>query len=247
MCTVTFVPYAPRCHRIICNRDEQLSRPAALPPQRRSDNDVTALMPIDVVSAGTWLAVNDAGLAFVLLNRNPQHSDQWQSRCSAPRSRGEIIPHVMAATSSREAERRLSELDLTQLSLFRLLIDDGQHIRELISDGQSLRNRDHTLDQPLMFTSNGLGDDLDEAPRRELFNTMFAGSSDTWLEAQQSYHHHRWPDQPQLSVDMSRRDARTVSITTVNITQQAVVMRYHDRLCGSAEHTDELSLRVGAA
>jgi hypothetical protein len=44
--------------------------------------------------------------------------------------------------------------------------------------------------------------------------------------AQDAFHHHQWPGRGELSVLMSRADARTVSITTVEIGERRVWMEY---------------------
>src|SRR5262249_13957501 len=73
MCTVSIVALnepGNRRLRLACNRDELRSRPAALPPLVRNCDERQAIMPIDPVSDGTWIAVNDAGIAATLLNVN---------------------------------------------------------------------------------------------------------------------------------------------------------------------------------
>src|SRR5262249_11399645 len=67
MCTVTVVP-TPGAVRLACNRDEQRTRPPALPPQVRRFGRRWAAFPVDPVGGGTWVAVNDTGLAMTVLN-----------------------------------------------------------------------------------------------------------------------------------------------------------------------------------
>src|SRR5206468_9651830 len=56
--------------RVASNRDELRSRAPGLAPEVRGFGSRRAMMPIDPVSGGTWIAVNDAGLAMTLLNAN---------------------------------------------------------------------------------------------------------------------------------------------------------------------------------
>ena len=84
MCTVTIITVdsAAQCApdsgsaargkgiRLACNRDELRTRPAALPPIIRTFGNRKAIMPVDPISNGTWIAVNDAGIAATLLNVN---------------------------------------------------------------------------------------------------------------------------------------------------------------------------------
>jgi hypothetical protein len=73
MCTLTIFPLGNGHHRLAFNRDEARSRSAATPPRWGCYGDREALLPIDPAGRGTWIAVNDAGLAMALLNvnRNP--------------------------------------------------------------------------------------------------------------------------------------------------------------------------------
>ena len=75
MCTVTALPAALLASasdslllRVVCNRDEHLTRAPALPPTVWAAGARRALMPIDPSSGGTWIAANDAGLVFAVLN-----------------------------------------------------------------------------------------------------------------------------------------------------------------------------------
>ena len=70
MCTVTIVPLEDG-YRLMCNRDEQHTRPAALPPRRLSIDGGQATMPIDPQGGGSWIAVTDGGLTIAMLNRMP--------------------------------------------------------------------------------------------------------------------------------------------------------------------------------
>ena len=66
MCTVTLV--AQRNGYVLgMNRDEKLSRVAALPPKAFRLGHRTALFPSEP-SGGTWIGVNDAGVTLALIN-----------------------------------------------------------------------------------------------------------------------------------------------------------------------------------
>ena len=68
MCTLTIVPHEDG-FQLGCNRDERLSRPAALPPQVHVAGSLLALFPTDVAGGGTWIGVNERGLVAAVLNR----------------------------------------------------------------------------------------------------------------------------------------------------------------------------------
>ena len=236
MCTVTIVPLIDdlgrrRASRLACNRDEKRTRPEALPPLVRAFGARNAILPIDPVSDGSWIGVNDAGLAATLLNVNLQDTIRAASASSWSRamdraSRGSIVPTMLACASVDEALGVAHTLDPTRFPPFRLVMLDDFALAELRSDGQQLTEMHDTMgSQPLFFTSSGLGDHLVEEPRRKLFDVMLGAAANP-VARQAEFHRHAWPDRSHLSVCMSRPDARTVSHTTVEIEPQRVTLAY---------------------
>ena len=77
MCTVSVVAAGDRL-RVMCNRDERHTRPDAHPPTAMRTHAGLALLPLDPLSGGTWIAASSAGLAFAVLvhsvNPGPHHS-----------------------------------------------------------------------------------------------------------------------------------------------------------------------------
>jgi hypothetical protein len=222
MCTLTLVPLPDGSIRLAFNRDERRTRPVALPPLRRRFGSHDAILPIDP-PRGTWLAVNDAGLALALLNVNP--SGQDAERLHAARSRGEIIPELLPCDCLDEVIERGRVLSATDFAPFRLVAVSEGVLAEVVSDGRRIRpGRGGAIAAPEMFTSSGLGDDLVDGPRRRLFTEMFAAGD--WPTQQAVYHRHSWPGREALSVCMSRPDACTVSHIVVDLGESAAVMTY---------------------
>lgn len=244
MCTVTLVPLltrptsprpgalegGPRGVRLACNRDELRSRPIALPPIIRPIRDRRAIMPIDTVSGGTWIAASDAGLMMTLLNVNPRRrSGDPSYDGSLVRSRGAIIPELIPCETLDDAADRAMGLAPREFPPFRLVMANIGRVVEIRSDGRYLcRGDDTQLVRPALFTSSGLGDHLVEGPRRKLFDEMFPASTsaDDWLAAQQAFHRHSWPDRTHMSICMSRDEAWTVSMTIVELDEAGVEMSY---------------------
>jgi len=224
VCTVSIVTWAGGL-RLVANRDEQRSRADALPPRLVERNGVHSIQPIDAASGGTWVAVNEFGVAFALLNVNPATPFQ-----AGTHSRGEIIAALAALDSIEDVVEAMKAVDHAQYSPFRLICAAGEVAVE-IAPYLSLR-RQHALDSPVMFTSSGLGDDRVEGPRRRLFDELVgvtdAGGRKT-IDRQDSFHAHRWSDAPHLSVFMSRDDACTVSRTVIEVRERGVAMTYAGR------------------
>jgi len=223
MCTVTVIP-AREAIRLACNRDELRSRPAALPPRVQQFGPRRAVLPVDPTSGGTWVAVNDAGLALTLLNVNSQNGS---ATLAAPLSRGKLIPALLHADTPLAAAFSALALDPAQYAPFRLLLVSRREGVEVHSDGTRIRLVWRIgLSRPQLFTSSGLGDQAVEGPRRRLFGEYFDSSGDP-LARQDAFHRHRWPDRPHLSVCMDRPDARTVSHTVVSLGPDRVTLTYH--------------------
>lgn len=222
MCTVTILPIRPGVTRLVCNRDEQRSRASALPPRHYSSQGVDYLAPLDPVSEGTWIAVNQAGLLCVLLNRTDVGG---HGRMSVGTSRGTIIPSLQAANRIAVAIEMMQRLKISDFAPFRLVVTDGHQIAEITNTTNRLIVLQYPLCKPVLFTSSGLGDHRVDPPRRELFQSLV--SHTTVSETQQNeFHRHRWDKNPELSVLMNRPDAATVSITEVALTPRLATMTY---------------------
>ena len=213
MCTVSIAP-TERGVRLVCNRDERLSRAAATPPREHRIGSRRAVYPVDPSSGGTWIGVNDAGLAAVLLNRNDTPSG------STPRggasSRGLIVPHLLGCRNLDEAWAQATALDDRLFEPFRVLLLQRGRLAVVTSRGGRLTADVSELSGPTMFTSSSLGDRLVDRPRRALFNRLL-GSTRRIAVAQDVFHDHRWLARRDISVRMCRGGAATVSRTTIEI------------------------------
>jgi hypothetical protein len=242
MCTLTIFQLGEDRFRLAFNRDEARSRAPAALPRRRCFADRTALLPIDPVGRGTWIAVNDAGLALALLNVNPPDDEPvFGTEYSVPstqysaavldrprvRSRGTIIPALLRASGLREALQCTASLPIRDHAPFRLVLFGRGEMAELAWDGRRAR-RQHPMPLvgPVMFTSSGLGDELVEAPRRELFDAILRQPGDA-VARQDTFHRHVWSDRPHLSVCMRREDAYTVSHTVISLDSSDAVLTYY--------------------
>lgn len=243
MCTLTIIPFEGGL-RLVINRDELRTRPPAVRPTLVDlGNGRRAAWPVDPQSGGTWIAVNDAGLALALLNGNPRHCP---SRPSMERrvSRGRLIPALIESRGVEGALDLLEQHDLEQFEPFRLVAAGADRIMaDAVWDGSAFRSARQIL-RPVCFVSSGLGDERAE-PRRDLFGEW--GAARRWSpELQDEFHRHRWPERPEISVLMDRADARTVSVTTVEISEAtAVRMHYLDDSGASTVSFAAPRLRAG--
>lgn len=228
MCTVTVISplERPGTLRVVCNRDEQRERPVAAPPRwhaLESSERRRAVWPTDTLAGGTWIGAGEHGLVLALLNLNPDVG--WDGRGGAGLiSRGMIIPALIGHPDAENAVRGLERLTMSRYAPFRLVAieptGDGRigRVLEARWDGREVRVERHGAG-PACFVSSGLGDRRVE-PRRELFAEMIASRGPS-AAVQNEFHAHRWADRPEISVQMSRHDARTVSVTVIEIARSS--------------------------
>ena len=115
MCTITFLARR-NGYALGMNRDEKLTRVAALPPSRLLLGGRTILCPSEP-NGGTWIGVNDAGATLALIN--------WYSvpeRVAGKAvSRGEVVRSALTADSSIRVDQTMGELSLDRVNPFRLI------------------------------------------------------------------------------------------------------------------------------
>jgi len=246
MCTVTILPQSlvkaapgdtedPLRWRLACNRDELTTRPTALPPVLTRAGSRLAIMPVDPASNGTWIGVNDAGVACTLLNVS-----HGATSARARVSRGTIIPPLLRYADVDSALMWASQLDPSHYQPFRLLVRDGRELIECRADGRVLHHRRQPLHDAVIRTSSGLGDRLVARPRTALFR-KFLDQISNKVAAEDLFHLHQWRGREDISVRMRRADARTVSHTVVEVHERTVRLVYRP-----AEAAASVSITVAA-
>lgn len=225
MCTLTVITLprgatdAQGGFRVVVNRDEQHDRPAALHPRWRrmptAHGSTRAIWPIDPRGGGTWIGATQRGFVLALLNLNPRPAPTLPVGLH---SRGSIIPRLIGLGRGDAVMDALRTLDLARFAPFRLVaVEPDTHgacvLRDAAWDRATLRVREG-IAPPACFVSSGLGDDL-VACRLDLFEE-FVRPAPT-REAQDRFHAHAWHGREHLSVCMHRADARTVSVTRVEV------------------------------
>lgn len=240
MCTVSIIPAqipltmndgGLRAIRLLCNRDEMRTRPAALAPTMKEFGGRRAVFPVDPVSGGTWIAANDAGLVFSTLNRYDAPADGVIGNAS----RGLVILTLLHCCSLENVLATTDRLALVDCLPYRLVVAGEREFVVLSrSNGCLQLEQRASLDEPAMFTSSGLGDEVVIKPRQDLFEQMVRQDRNQ-PRAQDAFHRHVWPGREEISVAMRRVDARTVNCTAVERDAESVTMTYRELEDVSAE------------
>lgn len=131
MCTTVILRRPGHAWPLIlaANRDEMRNRPWQAPGRHwPSRPDVVA--GLDEEAGGSWLGVNDHGVAAAILNRRGSLGPQVGKR-----SRGELVLEALDHADAGSASKALSHLDPLAYRSFNLVIADNR-------DAIWMRNRD---------------------------------------------------------------------------------------------------------
>src|SRR5437867_2638108 len=110
MCTASWLIH-PDGFELFFNRDESLARGPARAPEQLELAGVRMLLPVDSDAGGTWLGVNEFGLAVGLLNGTDARGSHPE-----PRSRGLLVRDLLPA---RDADSVLAALERESLQRYR--------------------------------------------------------------------------------------------------------------------------------
>lgn len=222
MCTISIIPLDRHGSslRIVCNRDEHRERSRALPPRWHAlAGGKRAVWPVDTHAGGTWMAAGDHGLVLCVLNMNP-HPPVSVVDLEGLRSRGLLIPDLIGMEDAESVVERIRDESLELFAPFRLLAISPAHrgrearVAEVRWDRRAVGTAWHG-GLPQCFVSSGLGD-ARVTPRLDLFESMVVMPGAT-PDRQDEFHRHTWPERPEISVLMSRTEACTVSISTLEV------------------------------
>ena len=223
MCTVSFIARR-RGYLLAMNRDEKRTRPAGLPPRLRLHGERAVLGPSEP-GGGSWTTVNDAGVAFALIN--------WYSvpapAASGPVSRGEVVNAVSGATGAGAAAAKLAALPLKKINPFRLIgvFPATREVVEWRWNLMELVRRDHAW-SPQQFISSGLDEPGAQRVRSETFHRAQQQRSVGTIDWLRRLHRSHTPACGPFSTCMHRADAATVSYTEISITARQAEMRHRN-------------------
>jgi hypothetical protein len=116
MCTLTVIT-RDDSYLLAMNRDEKIARGSGTPPVIHDFDGTRAIYPGDG-DDGTWLATNQYGIALALLNWNDVTSRSTGAR---KRSRGRLIPALIASRSLSDLHKAFSISNFTGMMPFRLV------------------------------------------------------------------------------------------------------------------------------
>lgn len=217
MCTLSIITTPSGGYRVVHSRDEQRSRGRAYPPATRTlESGQQIHHPTDIDAGGTWVVSDDDGVTAGVLN----YQTDGAVNPNPTQSRGMIPLLLIQEGDPVSMLKKLSSTDLSVYACFTAFgvaaTNDGPRVMIAQWNAKELivvRTGAEPF-EPVVVASSGLGDEIVQC-RVPLFEEMVA--PDQTPEIQDAFHMHHWDDEPQASVLMSRENARTVSITTIEV------------------------------
>ena len=240
MCTVTFFP-TESGYVVAMNRDDIFSRAQTVQPSAVLTGRRSAVFPAEI-GGGTWIGTNDAGLTFCLLNWNRPGGTRL-------RSRGEVIPQLLALDSLREVDDSLTSDLLNGRLPFRLV---GISLNE---NAVSEWRWDGFEAEPAMpfpwershWFSAGMSDDEARRQRLAVCHDALAQEDALSIEWLRRLHRSHVPVRGPFSICAHRSEAGTLSYTEVVVSQGRSEIRYTDASPCLEHPLYSVRLRINAA
>ncbi len=221
MCTVTFIARR-RGFLLGMNRDEQRTRPPALPPKIGEGNRALMLHPSEP-GGGTWIGVNQAGVTYALINWYAIHSRSVGHTVS----RGMVVTSLLPVADESSATARLESLPLDRMNPFRLLclLPADQAVIEWRWNRERLVRIPHPWKSGT-WISSGHDEPGAQRDRGELFASAQEHSDAGTARWLRRLHRSHGAACGPYSHCMHRPDAATVSYTEVRVTPRRIQMGY---------------------
>ena len=221
MCTVTWVR-RPDGYDLLCNRDERITRLPATGPEVRELRGLRYIAPSDGDFGGTWISVNELGVALCLLNaynedEGPEPQDGWTSR-------GLLLSDLADADDAQDARRRILDRDLSKFRPFVLVISAPLRSPTQVRwTGRSLEI-DGAVRPPIV--SSGGDEKAAREARRGQLDALLRTARRPNLALLEGFHRSHEPERGPLSVCVHSSEASTVSLSVVSVRDAMIAFRY---------------------
>ncbi|MBL8220505.1 MAG: NRDE family protein [Bryobacterales bacterium] len=208
-------------YQVLCNRDEKRTRKQAAPPAAFVREGVQYVAPCDGDCGGTWIASNERGMTLCLLNGATRGE-----RFVGGRSRGLLIPELIASQSLWEMRERVWSMNLACYAPFVLVgLEPGSPATLIEWDGVETMIAPNG--EPYMpVTSSSFDSDAVRQRRRAEFERLRTEAGQVDIEMLWRFHSSHELHGDAYATCMHRDDAETVSFSWVQVSGQSVEFRY---------------------
>jgi uncharacterized protein with NRDE domain len=224
MCTVSFIPVRDSFF-ITSNRDEKLTRKAAVAPVAYKQGDHYLVYPRDADAGGTWIVMKENGDCAVLLNGAflPHISGHPYQM-----SRGLVVLDIL---NDRRPSECFAKFNLRNIEPFTLILFENGSLHEFRWDGQERYCKLLDSHRPYIWSSCTLYDGLVIKKREHWFTTFLQRNPQPTQRDILNFHRFTGDGDKSNALLMSRDSKyRTVSITSIHLTTERGSMNYMDVL-----------------
>jgi hypothetical protein len=222
MCTVTYIPTS-KGYLLTSNRDEKQTRSSALAPNAYAINDISIIYPKDPNAGGTWITLKENGDSLCLLNGA---FTNFIDTGLYTVSRGQIVLQIIGEKNLLSA---FSNIELKATAPFTLIVVQDFNIYECRWDGQKKYFKALHKDQSYIWSSATLYDDAMQAKRKNWFEKWLTKQAMITQKSIVAFHKNTGDGDIENDLVMNRNNTLfTVSITSIEVDEDAFTMQYND-------------------
>lgn len=211
------------------NRDELASRAEERPPFCFADGvSPSWVAPLDGEKGGTWMGANDRGVVASLLNAYLPGESLLPDKSGAYRTRGEIIPALLAKGDLDDGLTwLLEEFDPGQYQSFTLLVASPKRVKSIAWLGQGRLYAEDLRGEWIIRSSSGW-DSMETIEWREARFADWLAGGGRMRDTLPTFHLLQVSGEEDKSPLMKRDWSNTRSVTQVlvDVREQVVEMRY---------------------
>lgn len=226
MGTVTYLPYKDKIF-ITSNRDERPSNIGATAPAVEKYKSGKILFPKNR-DGGTWIGIHNNGNAMALIKGAfAPHIRKDEYR----QSRGKTFLQIF---DSPNPVKKFNEIDLHDIEPFTLVVWLRQNgtLWEMRWDEYEKFVKSLPADLPNMWSSVTLFDDGMIERRKQWFDEWRMKQDVITGESIRTFHEHGGEGYERLNLTLNNGATHTLSITSIEISEDRSVMYYHDLVSG---------------
>ncbi len=226
MCTLSWLP-SRHGYTVWFNRDERVTRARGIAPERGSQHGVAFIAPQDGEAGGTWIGANALGVTVCLANRYHDGPGATVAQARARVSRGRLVPSLLGSRNTNVLSATLKGAELEVYEPFTVAaFAVGAPAHLLAWNGAELTSWTES-DPGIILTSSAVDQMTVAQARHTTLAAALAQEGNRLMPAVlDRLHASHIPSPSGLSVCMHREDARTVSLSRVEVGPDTIRFQY---------------------